>query len=78
MKLEKKVVKLLSDHELKDIMDHLIAKVSLPKLLLQISNRLCYKANTNDKQKAKVWMKRAKLIHTIMEEIEKEEAGLSL
>lgn len=72
MKLDKKINKLLSEHELREIMDQIISQAGLPKVLLQISNRLCYKGGGKDKM-AKVWLKRAKLIHGIMEEIETEE-----
>lgn len=75
MKLDKKIGKLLSEHELREIMDQIVSQTSFSKVLLQISNRLCYKGNGKDKT-AKVWLKRAKLVHDIMEEIKKEEEGL--
>lgn len=72
MKLDKKISKILSEHELREVMDQIISQASFSKVLLQISNRLCYKGNGKDKA-AKTWLKRAKLVHDIMEEVKKEE-----
>jgi len=72
MKLEKKIAKLLNEHELSVVIEQLIVQAGMAKVLLQISNRLCFKSSGKDAA-SKAWLKRAKAVHSVMQEIEAEE-----
>lgn len=76
MKLEKHIEKLIAFHSPDLVATNVIRAVSCPKVLLQISNYCMLKSNEGrtlgDKDQEKIWRKRAKIIHDVMEEIENE------
>lgn len=75
MKLDKKVTKLLEEYGLASIMIELVGQEGLTNVMLQVSNRLVFKGSHPEKNEAKKWMKRAKVIHEVIDEIEAEKSG---
>jgi hypothetical protein len=76
MKLDKHIGKLMVIHGRDPFLTTVIKAVDSTKVLLQLSNYFMLKSSEGrilgNKDQEKIWRKRAKTIHDIMEEIEAE------
>jgi len=70
MKLEKKVAKLLQEEDSAVVIKEIIRQLEMPQVLLQISNIFVAKSGgIQDKPTSRLWLKRAKAVHAIMDEM---------